>query len=166
MRACVLLLEDKWTKKRLELILDFKEHMIFSNAELLKQVWLNLLDNAVKFTPDYGLVEVAVSESAEAITVSVINSGKEIPSESLDRIFQKFYQVDKSHATAGNGIGLAIVHKIVARHSGYIEVDSHDGRTAFTVTLPKGTRSTGCAARESGTDLTGYSVHQTSGQSR
>ena len=137
LRACVLLLEDKWTKKNLELILDFKEYTITANAELLKQVWLNLLDNAVKFTTDYGLVEIAVSESADAIAVSVINSGKEIPAESLDRIFQKFYQADESHATEGNGIGLAIVQKIVTLHGGQIDVDSHEGRTAFTVTLPK-----------------------------
>ena len=137
LRACVLLLEDKWTKKNLELILDFKEYTITANAELLKQVWLNLLDNAVKFTTDYGLVEIAVSEAADTIAVSVINSGKEIPTESLDRIFQKFYQADESHATEGNGIGLAIVQKIVALHGGQIDVVSHEGRTAFTVTLPK-----------------------------
>lgn len=137
LRACVLLLEDKWTKKNLELILDFKEYTITANAELLKQVWLNLLDNAVKFTTDYGLVEIAVSETADMIAVSVINSGKEIPVESLDRIFQKFYQADESHATEGNGIGLAIVQKIVALHGGHVEVDGREGRTAFTVTLPK-----------------------------
>ena len=137
LRACVLLLEDKWTKKNLELILDFKEYTITANAELLKEVWLNLLDNAVKFTTDYGLVEIAVSETADTIAVSVINSGKEIPAESLDRIFQKFYQADESHATGGNGIGLAIVQKIVTLHGGHIDVDSRDGRTAFTVTLPK-----------------------------
>lgn len=137
LRACVLLLEDKWEKKNLELILDFKEHKITANAELLKQVWLNLLDNAVKFTTDYGLVEVTVSESADQIVVSVMNSGKEIPAESRNRIFQKFYQADESHATEGNGIGLAIVHKIVALHGGHVEVDSREGRTAFTVTLPK-----------------------------
>ena len=137
LRTCVLLLEDKWTKKHLELVLDFREYTVTANAELLQQVWLNLLDNAVKFTTDYGLVGISVSEAADSIAVSVINSGKEIPAESLDRIFQKFYQADESHATEGNGIGLAIVQKITVLHGGHIDVDSREGRTAFTVTLPK-----------------------------
>lgn len=137
LRGCVLLLEDKWTKKNLELILDFKEYTVAANAELLKQAWLNLLDNAVKFTPDYGLIEITVLQAADSTTVSVINSGKEIPAESLERIFQKFYQADESHATEGNGIGLAIVKKVVELHGGRVAVDSREGRTAFTVTLPK-----------------------------
>lgn len=139
LRGCVLLLEDKWTKKNLELILDFKEVDITANVELMKQVWLNLLDNAVKFTPDYGLVEIAVGEDDAALSVSIVNSGQEIPPESLERIFQKFYQADESHATEGNGIGLAVVQKIVALHRGRVEVDSREGRTAFTVVLPKET---------------------------
>ena len=141
LRGCVLLLEDKWSKKNLELILDFKEYSITANAELLKQVWLNLLDNAVKFTPDYGLVEVAMEEEAETISVSIVNSGRQIPPESLERIFQKFYQADESHATEGNGIGLAVVQKIVELHGGHVEVESREGRTAFTVVLPRGERS-------------------------
>ena len=137
LRGCVLLLEDQWTKKNLELILNFKEFDVTANAELLKQIWLNLLDNAVKFTPDYGLIEIAVEEDEAALSVSVVNSGQEILPENLDRIFQKFYQADESHATEGNGIGLAVVQKIVQLHRGHIEVESHEGRTAFTVVLPK-----------------------------
>lgn len=137
LRACVLLLEDKWTKKNQELLLDFKEHSIEANAELLEHVWLNLLDNAIKFTPEYGLIEVTAEENADAVSVSVVNSGQAIPPESQERIFQKFYQADESHATEGNGIGLAIVKKIVELHHGHVTVESGDGRTAFTVVLPK-----------------------------
>ena len=61
----------------------------------------------------------------------------EIPEKHRERIFQKFYQADESHATEGNGIGLAIVQKVVQLHNGYVTVDSCEGRTAFTVTLPK-----------------------------
>lgn len=138
LRNCVLMLENKWSGKNLELILDFKEVTVFANEELMRQVWLNLLDNAVKFTPDYGVLEVDIAESAEAIAVSVINSGEEILPESRERIFQKFYQADASHATEGNGIGLAIVKKIVDLHEGRVEVDSREGRTVFTVTIPGG----------------------------
>ena len=103
----------------------------------MKQVWVNLLDNAVKFAPEDGLVEVSITEDEQSVAVSVINSGSEIPEKQRERIFQKFYQADESHATEGNGIGLAIVQKVVSLHHGQVSVDSRDGRTAFIVTLPK-----------------------------
>lgn len=137
LRNCVLLLENKWSKKNLELNVDFEEHQICANEELLKQVWVNLLDNAIKFTPDDGLIEVAIGEDGNSVAVSVINSGSEIPEENRERIFQKFYQADESHATEGNGIGLAIVQKVVQLHQGKVEVESGKGRTSFTVILPK-----------------------------
>ena len=137
LRNCVLLLENKWSKKNLELNVDFEEYQICANEELLKQVWVNLLDNAIKFTPDDGLIEVAIGEDGNSVAVSVINSGSEIPEENRERIFQKFYQADESHATEGNGIGLAIVQKVVQLHQGKVEVESGKGRTSFTVILPK-----------------------------
>lgn len=141
LRNCVLLLENKWTRKNLELSIDFDEHTIRASEELMKEVWVNLLDNAVKFTPEDGLVEVAIYEDEKSVSVSVINSGSEIPKESQERIFQKFYQADESHATEGNGIGLSIAHRIVELHGGRIDVDSRKGRTAFTVVLPKEERT-------------------------
>ena len=78
----------------------------------------HLLDNAIKFTPDDGLIEVAIGEDGNSIAVSVINSGSEIPEENRERIFQKFYQADESHATEGNGIGLAIVKRAVELSGG------------------------------------------------
>lgn len=139
LRNCVLLLESKWSRKNLELNVDFEEHTIHANEELMKQVWVNLLDNAIKFAPEDGLVEVAIFEDEGSISVSVINSGSEIPAESRDRIFQKFYQADESHASEGNGIGLAIVQKVIQLHNGHVDVDSREGRTVFTVTMPKQT---------------------------
>ena len=91
----------------------------------------------MKFTPDYGLIEVCITEGDAIVSVTVANSGSEIPPESRERIFQKFYQADRSHATEGNGVGLAIVKKIVDLHGGQIKVENGEGRTAFTVTLPK-----------------------------
>ena len=137
LRNCVLLLESKWSRKHLELNLDFDEHRICANEELMKQVWVNLLDNAVKFTPEGGSVGLAIDEDSEGISVSVSNAGSEIPEESRKRIFQKFYQADESHATEGSGIGLAIVHKVVTLHGGKVEVCSRNGRTVFTVQLPR-----------------------------
>ena len=108
-RSCMLLLENKWSKKNIELQLEFGEHMISANEELLKQVWINLLDNAVKFTPDGHTIQVRISETDHTIVVDVLNTGSEIPKESQAKIFNKFYQADESHSTQCNGVGLAIV---------------------------------------------------------
>lgn len=137
LRSCVLLLENKWSKKNLDLNIEFEEHMIFANEELLKQVWVNLIDNAVKFTPEGGAVDITIFKDGESISVSIANTGSEVSVESLERIFQKFYQADKSHATEGNGIGLAIVKRVTELHGGTVTVESHNNLTVFTVTLPK-----------------------------
>ena len=137
LRNCVLLLESKWSRKNVELNLDFEECQICANEELMKQVWVNLLDNAVKFTPEGGRVDLEICDGRDSLCVSVTNTGSEIPAASRERIFQKFYQADESHATEGNGIGLAVVQKIVALHNGQISVESQNGETTFTVSLPK-----------------------------
>ncbi|MDI9519918.1 MAG: HAMP domain-containing sensor histidine kinase [Bacillota bacterium] len=135
-RSCVLLLENQWSKKHLELNLDFDEYIITANEELLKQVWINLIDNAVKFTPAYGMMKIAIEQDERQLSVSVTNTGSTIPPESMERIFQKFYQADASRATAGNGVGLAIVKKVAELHQGSVRVASQQDITTFTVTLP------------------------------
>ena len=135
-RSCILLLEEKWAKKNIDLKLDFQEHFISANEEMLKQVWLNLLDNAIKFTAFGGEVSVAVKDAGGDKTIIVSNTGSYIPPEERKRIFNKFYQTDKSHASEGNGIGLAIVKEIVNLHNGEIKVNSDNNLTVFTVTLP------------------------------
>lgn len=137
LRSCILLLVDKWERKQLEFKLDFGEHMISANEELLKQAWINLIDNAIKFSPEGGMIELALEEAGDRISVSVINDGEEIQPEDRERIFKKFYQADKSHSSEGNGIGLAIVKRVTELHSGSIDVQSENGSTRFTVTLPK-----------------------------
>lgn len=136
-RSCILLLENKWSKKDIELQLDFGEHTVHANEELLKQVWINLLDNAVKFTPDGHTIQVRISELERSITVVVMNTGSEIPKESQGKIFHKFYQADESHSSQGNGVGLAIVKRITELHGGKVSVTSENEVTAFTVELPK-----------------------------
>ena len=136
-RASVLLLEEKWTKKNVDLQLDFDEFMIEANEEMLKQVWINLIDNAVKFVDRCGTVELEVTDLGENLCVNVCNTGSTIPYDEQKKIFNKFYQADESHATKGNGIGLAIVKRIVDLHNGDVSVKSKDGITVFTVVLPK-----------------------------
>jgi signal transduction histidine kinase len=135
-RTCVLLLENQWSTKNIELSLDFDEYEIFANEELLKQVFINLLDNAIKFSPDGGVVSVEIHEAVNHLSVDIKNSGAEIPKDKIDKIFNKFYQADESHAAKGNGVGLAIVKKIVKLHAGRIAVTSEGGITTFTLTLP------------------------------
>ena len=136
-RFAVLLMEDQWSKKNLELQLDFDEHMIEANEELLKQVWINLVGNAVKFAPRCATVAVDICATARSYIVAISNTGSEIPPEKQKRIFNKFYQADESHAQEGSGIGLAIVKKIVDLHGGWVSVRSGDGMTTFTVEMPK-----------------------------
>ena len=138
LRSCVLmLLEGKWKSKEIDFSIEFDEHMIMGNQELLKHVWINLLDNAIKFSPDGGTVAVTIREHTVALAITVTNHGSEIPKEQLSKIFHKFYQADESHSTEGNGIGLALVKKITELHEGEVSVTSENGITAFTVVLPK-----------------------------
>ena len=136
-RSCILMLERKWDSKNLDLQLEFGEHQVQANEELLKQVWINLLDNAIKFTPDGHTVQVRVSENEESLMVAIMNTGSEISPEAQKKIFHKFYQADQSHATQGNGVGLAVVKRIVELHGGDISVSSENEVTVFTVRLPK-----------------------------
>lgn len=136
-RGCILLLEPKWGKKDIELQVEFGEYSIHANQELLKQVWINLLDNAVKFTPDGHTIQVRISSGNGRVTVDVVNTGSEIPKECQDKIFNKFYQADLSHAAQGNGVGLAIVRRVVQLHGGTVSVSSGDDVTDFRVELPQ-----------------------------
>ena len=123
--------------KFLPFILDFDECGIHANKELMKQVWINLLGNAVNFSTKGGLIEVKIAEGAHETTVSIMNTGSEIAPEHQKKIFNKFYQADESHASEGNGIGLAIVKRIVELHEGTVSVRSGNGSTTFAVVLPK-----------------------------
>ena len=136
-RFAVLLLEEKWSNKEIDLQLDFDEYIVEANEELLKQVWINLIDNAVKFSSRGGEVSLDIREVGSSYQVSVSNRGQTIPKDKEKRIFQKFYQADESHAQDGNGIGLAIVKKIVDLHDGKVSCKSENGLTVFTVELPK-----------------------------
>lgn len=113
-RGAVLLLAEKWTPKNLYMDMQFGEHMICANEELLKQVWINLLDNAIKFSDPNGTVSVDISDGSECLSISVSNHGKDIPKDRIAHIFNKFYQADESHSSEGNGIGLAVVKKYVS----------------------------------------------------
>ena len=135
-RTCVLLLENKWMKKNLESSLDFDEFNYFGSEDLLKQVWINLIDNAINFSYEGTELIISISQNKENTTVEVTNFGEEISQENKEKIFNKFYQVDTTHSSEGNGIGLSIVKHIVDLHLGEIEVNCEKGKTTFRVILP------------------------------
>ena len=137
LRTCVLMLETKWSKKHIDPMLPEEDYQVYGNEELLKQVWINLLDNAIKFSEEYSSVEIGIREDREGLRVAISNFGEPIPEEKRERIFGKFYQADESHATEGNGVGLAVVKKIVELHKGNVRVECAEGKNTFLVTLPK-----------------------------
>ena len=136
-RSCILLLEDKWERKNLDFSLDFDEFTIEANEELMKQVFINLFDNAIKFSKDGSCVFAKINDMEEYISFSVTNSGEPISEENQKKIFNKFYQADESHSSEGYGVGLAIVKKIVYLHNGQIDLECKDDKITFTVDLPK-----------------------------
>jgi signal transduction histidine kinase len=137
LRSCVLLLEKRWMAKHLELSLEFDEYDISAGEELLKHVWINLIDNAIKYSTEYGVIVIKIREEKDIYNVSIANSGVEIPEEKRQKIFEKFYQADESHCEPGNGIGLSIVKYVVDLHQGQVSVDCKNGITTFNVQIPK-----------------------------
>ncbi|WP_150271496.1 HAMP domain-containing sensor histidine kinase [Paenibacillus tepidiphilus] len=138
-RQCVLLLAAKMEKKHLALNVNIQDYEMSGNKELLNQVWLNLLDNAIKFTPEHGAIEINMKRTAERLEIAVRDSGSGIVPEAIPKIFDKFYQADTSHSTAGNGLGLTIVKQIINLHGGTIACSSAPAQgTVFTVSLPTG----------------------------
>lgn len=136
-RNCFLILESKWSEKELNLGLEFHEQNIVANEVLMKDVWLNLIDNAIKFTPFGGMVSAEIENKSHSVLIKIINTGSTISEQDKERIFNKFYQADVSHSTVGNGIGLAVVKKIVELHGGRISVESANDITSFVVELPQ-----------------------------
>lgn len=135
-RQSILALESKWEKKEIEFDIDLDEIEHTGYENLLSHVWLNLIDNAVKFSPQNGQIRIRLKQLAGSVTFSIWDNGLPIPEADIDRIFNKFYQGDNSHASEGNGLGLALVRKIVAAAHGTINVtSSEDAGTEFVVAL-------------------------------
>ncbi len=135
-RSSVLLLDKKWSKKSINFSLDFDEYYITANEDMLKEVWVNLIDNAVKFADEKTEIRMEVFKKDGEYTVTIENYGQEIPEKDYENIFNKFYQCEKSRSTEGNGIGLSIVKQIIELHDGNVYARSENGKTLFTVNLP------------------------------
>lgn len=135
-RLAVALLEKKWNNKKIDIQFDSEEVYLSGNEEMLKQIWINLIDNAVKFSPEYGSVKIEAGREGGKIVVSFANEG-EMPEETMAHIFDKFYQGDTSHTRQGNGLGLTIAQKITELHGGALSVtNAASGYIVFRAVFP------------------------------
>ena len=137
LRRCVLLLEKQWSEKELEPDIELEEIIYCGNEEMMNHVWVNLLNNAIKFSPRGGTLTVRLAREGDAAVCSVRDQGPGMDGDTRRRIFEKFYQGDTAHATEGNGLGLSLVKRIVDLCGGTVSVDSAPGEgSTFSVRLP------------------------------
>lgn len=136
-RKCVLMLENKWTEKNIEFDIDLPKVVFCGSESLLEQVWVNIIDNAIKHSPENGIISIVVGKNEDFISVSVSDNGNGMTEEVKKHIFEKFYQGDSSRKSEGNGLGLALVKRIVELCKGTVTVKSSAGKgSEFTVKLP------------------------------
>ena len=138
LRRAILLLERKWTQKQIEWDVDMDEATYTGNESLMLHVWVNLLDNAIKFDPVGGEIRLRLHCESTCIRITVSDNGPGIPKDQQSAIFERFYQADGSHKSEGNGLGLALARRIVRMCGGEISVSSEPGKgSCFTVELPR-----------------------------
>jgi len=137
LRNCLLLFEKEWSEKNLDLQLELAPINYYGDEEMLSQVWINLIANAIKFNNPNGNLVIRCFLDGSAVKVKISDSGIGMDDETCRHIFEKFYQGDNTHGSAGNGLGLPIVKRILDLCGGQITVKSKKGvGTAFTVKLP------------------------------
>ena len=138
MRNCILLLEKQWTAKDISFDIDMQEIQYTTNAEMLSQVWVNIIGNAIKFSPEGSSIRVKLFKEGDVITAEITDRGIGMDQQTISHIFERFYQGDRAHASEGNGLGLPLVKRIVELCNGNIRVESQYGKgTNFIVTLPQ-----------------------------
>ena len=136
----VLMLEPQWIKKNIDISAELEKITIQGDEELLREVWINLIHNSVKFTPENGLIKIKLYEDDSDIICHIADNGPGISKEDQIHIFERFFKVDKSRdrSLGGNGLGLSLCKKIIELHKGKITMDSELGKgTTFMVMLPK-----------------------------
>jgi len=140
-RLSIIAIQAKASEKGLDVSSDVPEHLPRVNIDFLriKQVLLNLLENALVHTPEGGRISIAANVTDGFVEIAVTDTGEGIPAEEIDRIFERFHRVDKSRSrsTGGSGLGLTIARYIVEEHNGKIRVQSDPGKgSRFSFTLP------------------------------
>ncbi|HEU5100724.1 MAG TPA: HAMP domain-containing sensor histidine kinase [Roseiflexaceae bacterium] len=141
-RDLILACEPQWAGKAIEMDVSFEEVTITADHDMLSQVWINLISNSIKFTPEGGRICVDLYQADDGIAFGITDNGIGISEADQAHIFERFYKADKSRTRAnggGSGLGLSIAQKIVEMHRGTIAVESNVGEgTTFIVSLPSG----------------------------
>lgn len=129
-RNIVLATEPQWEKKKQVMNLHLPYTEIVAEKELLDQVWMNLINNAIKFTPEGGIITLEISQQNEKISVNIRDTGIGISKEAQAHLYERFYKADKSRTreAGGNGLGLSIVKKIIDMHNGEIKISSEENQ--------------------------------------
>ena len=136
-REDILALESLWEPKDIEFDVDLDTVRYYGNKNVLHHVWSNLLSNAIKFSPNGGTIKMRLYKENEKIVFLIVDNGPGLSEEAKKHLFDKFYQADTSHKEEGNGLGLALVKKILFLCDGEISAENLDvGGCRFTVTLP------------------------------
>lgn len=136
-RQVILRNEPLWAAKDISINPDLDSILWYGNQELSSHIWNNLLDNAIKFTPSGGKIDITASADEHWLNVCFSDNGIGMSKEVQAHIFDKFYQGDTSHTKKGNGLGLALVQQIVTLYDGSIELESHlDMGSSFQIHLP------------------------------
>lgn len=137
LREVIILLQASWEKKNIEFNLDLPDCMIISDEELLQQVWMNVISNAIKFSYESGKIYINLVSHSNYIIVTIKDCGCGMDEETVAHVFDKFYQGDKSHSKEGNGLGLSLVKRILDICLCKIKIESklNEG-TTVTITLP------------------------------
>lgn len=136
-RQSIILLEPKWSDKNIDFDVDMESTEYYGPEALLMHVWNNLIGNAIKFDPQDGKIAIRLTTDHNEVVFVIEDNGPGISDDAKKHIFDKFYQADSSHKEEGNGLGLALVQRILGLCGGRIDVSSTSGvGTRFTVTLP------------------------------
>lgn len=135
-RQSIVALEPAWSKKEIEFDVEMDSIEYTGNENMMRHVWDNLIGNAIKFNPEFGLVRIRLIKKDDNVVFTVEDNGPGISEDEKKHIFDKFYQADSSHKEEGNGLGLALVKKILSVSKGEINADNIDGGGCrFTVVL-------------------------------
>lgn len=136
-RKAILMLEGKWEIKNIDFDMELPRQLYYGNEQLLERVWSNIIDNAIKYSPENNTIHVFMNSTDEATEVVITDHGEGMINDVQKHIFEKFYQGDPSRKSEGNGLGLPLVKRIVELCKGTITVKSTPGEgSTFTVTLP------------------------------
>jgi len=136
-RRTISVLEPKWKEKNIKFNVSLKEKEFLGEKDLMYQVWMNIIENSIKFSKQDGQIDVKMKTNQDSIIVEIKDYGIGMEEEEAKKIFDRFYQVDKSHTKPGAGLGMTIAKRIVELSDGKIEVKSKlNESTTFIVTLP------------------------------